>query len=174
MDLRSTTRPLAEIAFYEGRLTSLGAVVPYMPNRVLRQFGMRQIIPLEPVSTHGDYYRQWENHVLAQQYRQPVVEGQPDYVDGYLPWYFSHSHPKVQNPERWIGPSSSKARPEDNHVECVSKRYLLFFFFIYYLYDIVINMYSFVVGEASVPCKDCRGDGIKLDTEGREALWKGL
>ncbi|KAH6807024.1 hypothetical protein C2S51_028132 [Perilla frutescens var. frutescens] len=103
-----------KVTFYEGCITACDIVEPYLPDRVLRQFGRVQTIPhppLDPVvfrrgKKPGQYrvvwgmltsfYEQWESHMLARERRGRVVY--PAWVcsPDYQQWYESISHPRVQ------------------------------------------------------------------------------
>jgi hypothetical protein len=117
---RGSTRQLHPISFYEGLITSVGARAPYMPNRVLRQFGLRQIIPSHPATSYGDCFTQWTNHVVDPSKREPIADGQIDYVEGYMVCFFANTHLKVQNPSGWVGPASGSRSVIDDQASLVS------------------------------------------------------
>ncbi|KAH6785794.1 hypothetical protein C2S51_038249 [Perilla frutescens var. frutescens] len=80
-----------EVTFYEGCITACDIVEPYLPDRVLRQFGRVQTIPHPPLNPvvfrrgkkPGQYrvewgmlasfYEQWESHKLARERRGRVA-----------------------------------------------------------------------------------------------------
>ena len=95
----------------------MSIIEPYHPDRVVRQFGLRQSIPSMPIgpfkgrrgltgqqytvmfrfiAAHWDGYA---NHVLAHASRVPVQPGVPhDCSKDYLPWVRRLLHLRVENP----------------------------------------------------------------------------
>ena len=108
--------PCHEITYYTGCIKCMDIVEPYHPDRVLRQFGRVQSIPLAPLSpmravrgsTANQYrvvyqyldqmWERWQNHVLRDR-GLPVTTTMPDCDRGYMEWYRRISHPIIQNPE---------------------------------------------------------------------------
>ncbi|KAF9592631.1 hypothetical protein IFM89_016279 [Coptis chinensis] len=97
-----------------GCLCCLDDLAAYHPDRVLHQFGRVQGIPLEPlipeldVSTPHNYkiiypniqghqWSQWFNHVLNETMRGTTVVDSSDCDPKYIEWYYSVSHPHVQD-----------------------------------------------------------------------------
>ncbi|CAL5343126.1 unnamed protein product [Camellia sinensis] len=107
--------PCHEITFYSGCLKCLDVVEPYHPERVLRQFGRVQTIPLAPLdpfrAVRGvttDRYKvmyqyldqiweSWDNHVLSARKRSTPVRCPANCVDGYIQWYANITHLYIQN-----------------------------------------------------------------------------
>ncbi|KAH6777765.1 hypothetical protein C2S51_009077 [Perilla frutescens var. frutescens] len=87
---------------------------PYLPDRVLRQFGRVQTIPqrpLDPVVFRqgkklgqyrivwgmlASFYEQWESHMLSEERRGQVAYPAWACSPNYLQWYHSISYPQVQ------------------------------------------------------------------------------
>ncbi|KAH6770450.1 hypothetical protein C2S52_015253 [Perilla frutescens var. hirtella] len=104
-----------EVTFYEGCLTTCDVVEPYLPERVLRQFGRMQTIPhppLDPIlfrrgKKPGQYrvvwgmlasfFEQWESHKLSPERRGRVAHPAWACFPEYLQWYCSISYLRVQN-----------------------------------------------------------------------------
>ncbi|XP_012858915.1 PREDICTED: uncharacterized protein LOC105978049 [Erythranthe guttata] len=104
----------AEKTVHHGTIRWMDTVEPYMPDRVLRQFGFRQIKPADPIRPlkgakrerklasykisyePGD--RTWNiphTHMLSEDYyghwARPAWESSPE----YLPWYLDHTHVRI-------------------------------------------------------------------------------
>ncbi|KAF9600597.1 hypothetical protein IFM89_011126 [Coptis chinensis] len=109
-----------EVSFFNGCLCYLDDLAAYHPNRVLRQFGRVQGIPLKPLipkldtstprnykiiypNIQGHQWSQWFNHVLNETMRGTAVVDSSDYDPKYIEWYYNVSHPRVQNPIRCSG-----------------------------------------------------------------------
>ncbi|KAH7858050.1 hypothetical protein Vadar_019523 [Vaccinium darrowii] len=105
-DRRGDVRP---IAFYTGPIRGMSVVEPYLPDRVLRQFGLVQIIPGDPIAPArvetGDKkynvvytwtdanWTSWEYHVVPEVKRVRTKadvpwECHPDYAQ----WLSRYSH----------------------------------------------------------------------------------
>ena len=112
-------RPLEEIAFYEGNLIYMDSKVPYLPNRVLRQFGLIQSIP-DTLPILGDHYDQFVDHCLSREMRYPIEDDGPTCVMGYMEWFQRNSHPYVENPEKWAMPRKAHTTSSSNPIDVVS------------------------------------------------------
>ncbi|KAI5416911.1 hypothetical protein KIW84_041784 [Lathyrus oleraceus] len=98
-------RVFDEICLYRGCLKWGETVVPYLPDRCLRQFGYRQYVPSPPL----DCMMVTDIDVDWISYHQSVVDvigsssvaTTPSEVeDGYLEWYYRVSHPRLVPPHR--------------------------------------------------------------------------
>ncbi|XP_050899612.1 protein MAINTENANCE OF MERISTEMS [Lathyrus oleraceus] len=98
-------RVFDEICLYRGCLKWGETVVPYLPDRCLRQFGYRQYVPSPPL----DCMMATDIDVDWISYHQSVVDvigsssvaTTPSEVeDGYLEWYYRVSHPRLVPPHR--------------------------------------------------------------------------
>ncbi|XP_012855473.1 PREDICTED: serine/threonine-protein phosphatase 7 long form homolog [Erythranthe guttata] len=103
-----------EKTFHHRTIRWMDTVEPYMPDRVLRQFGFRQIKPSDPIRPlkgakmerklasykisyePGD--QMWNiphTHMLSEDYyghwARPAWESTPE----YLPWYLDHTHVRI-------------------------------------------------------------------------------
>ncbi|XP_012827786.1 PREDICTED: serine/threonine-protein phosphatase 7 long form homolog [Erythranthe guttata] len=99
---------------HHGTIRWMDTVEPYMPDRVLRQFGFRQIKPADPIRPLKGAKRErkiasykvnyepgdqmWSiphTHMLSRDYygrkARPAWESDPE----YLPWYLDHTHVRV-------------------------------------------------------------------------------
>ncbi|KAG5557551.1 hypothetical protein RHGRI_007704 [Rhododendron griersonianum] len=104
-------RPVvADIAFYTGCICCMTVVEPYLPNRVLRQFGLVQFIPGPPLAplrgskgSTDALWQNWRDHLLHEDKRVPVRPGVPwESHHDYLPWFKTVSHLRVSpNRERY-------------------------------------------------------------------------
>ncbi|KAI5396793.1 hypothetical protein KIW84_062860 [Lathyrus oleraceus] len=98
-------RVFDEICLYRGCLKWDETVVPYLPDRCLRQFGYRQYVPSPPL----DCMMATDIDVDWISYHQSVVDvigsssvatTPSEVVDGYLEWYYRVSHPRLVPPHR--------------------------------------------------------------------------
>ena len=98
-------RVFDEICLYRGCLKWGETVVPYLPDRCLRQFGYRQYVPSPPL----DCMMATDIDVDWISYHQSVVDvigsssvatTPSEVVDGYLEWYYCVSHPRLVPPHR--------------------------------------------------------------------------
>ncbi|KAI5387258.1 hypothetical protein KIW84_073413 [Lathyrus oleraceus] len=94
-----------KICLYRGCLKWGETVVPYLPDRCLRQFGYRQYVPSPPL----DCMMATDIDVDWISYHQSVVDvigsssvatTPSEVVDGYLEWYYRVSHPRLVPPHR--------------------------------------------------------------------------
>ncbi|KAK1258499.1 hypothetical protein QJS04_geneDACA017288 [Acorus gramineus] len=110
---------MQEYVFYKGCLVANRVFEPYMPDRMLRQLGHIQTIPLDPtrpdqrtrrpraasgykVSYGGnvEHMEQWENGLLGPKTRGSQVQRPWDTVPEYMGWFERVSHRFVQNPDK--------------------------------------------------------------------------
>lgn len=115
------THPLQSWAWYRGLMVCYGIVEAHHPDRVLRQFGRTQIIPLDPLfggnphksgkwmptyKVNEGYWVDFANniklHVLPKELRGNVAVTHGDYEDDWLRYYMRISHPRVHNPDAGI------------------------------------------------------------------------
>ncbi|KAI5396362.1 hypothetical protein KIW84_062532 [Lathyrus oleraceus] len=94
-----------EICLYRGCLKWGETVVPYLPDRCLRQFGYRQYVPSPPLdcmmATDIDVdWISYHQSVIAVIGSSTVATTPSDAVDGYLEWYYCVSHPRLVPPHR--------------------------------------------------------------------------
>ncbi|KAI5401504.1 hypothetical protein KIW84_066105 [Lathyrus oleraceus] len=94
-----------EICLYRGCLKWGETVVPYLPDRCLRQFGYRQYVPSPPLdcmmATDIDVdWISYHQSVIAVIDSSTVATTPSDAVDGYLEWYYCVSHPRLVPPHR--------------------------------------------------------------------------
>ncbi|CAK8536887.1 unnamed protein product [Lathyrus sativus] len=92
-----------ELCLYRGCLRWGDIVVPYLPDRCMRQFGYRQYIPHPPLdhTMAGDIDVDWISyHQSIQNVIRPTAPATTPYEtdDGYLEWYYRVSHPRLVPP----------------------------------------------------------------------------
>ncbi|KAG5535793.1 hypothetical protein RHGRI_023533 [Rhododendron griersonianum] len=111
---RECRQVVADIALYTGCICCMIVVEPYLPDRVLRQFGLVKLVPGPPLaplrgtrgSTSATYsvvyqytdalWQNWHDHMLHEDKRVPVTPGIPwESHQDYLPWFRRVSHLKV-------------------------------------------------------------------------------
>ncbi|XP_058216531.1 protein MAINTENANCE OF MERISTEMS-like [Rhododendron vialii] len=116
---RERRQVVADIALYTGCICCMIVVEPYLPDRVLRQFGLVQLVPGPPLaplrgtrgSTSATYsvvyqytnglWQNWRDHMLHEDKRVPVTPGIPwESHQDYLPWFRRVSHLKVARGRR--------------------------------------------------------------------------
>ncbi|KAF9614447.1 hypothetical protein IFM89_018683 [Coptis chinensis] len=128
-----------EVSFFSGCLCCLDDLAAYHQDRVLRQFGRVQGIPLKRLipeldtstprnykiiypNIQGHQWSQWFNHVLNETMRGTAIVDSSYCDPKYIEWYYSVSHPRVQNPVRCSGlfkRASVVARPTYDELVCV-------------------------------------------------------
>ncbi|KAI5405223.1 hypothetical protein KIW84_052121 [Lathyrus oleraceus] len=94
-----------EICLYRGCLKWGETVVPYLPDRCLRQFGYRQYVPSPPLdcmmATDIDVdWISYHQSVIAMIGPSTLATTPSDVEDGYLEWYYCVSHPRLVPPHR--------------------------------------------------------------------------
>ncbi|GAU50435.1 hypothetical protein TSUD_134900 [Trifolium subterraneum] len=99
-------RPFEDISWYSGWIMCGSAMIsPYLPERVLRQFGHVQSIPRHPDEsakaglnrfTIGEAFANYlvENYV-TEEMRGPRAQNGFETVPGYIAWFYRVSHPKL-------------------------------------------------------------------------------
>ncbi|KAJ1387865.1 Aminotransferase-like, plant mobile domain [Sesbania bispinosa] len=95
--------PFHDVSRYSGYITCGSIVFPHLPERVLRQYGHIQSIPPSPhdsfpVSGILDvhyHFLHYQEHLLEEVYRGPVMTIPGECVDDYLRWYYRISHPNL-------------------------------------------------------------------------------
>ncbi|KAI5395778.1 hypothetical protein KIW84_062093 [Lathyrus oleraceus] len=75
-------RQFDELCLYRGCLKWGDTVVPYLPDKCLRQFEYRQYFPSPPLDSMME------------------TDIDVDWIDGYLEWYYCVSHPRLVPPHR--------------------------------------------------------------------------
>ena len=116
---------------YHGPIRFLDYIEPYISNRTLRQFGYLQIIPAAPlmptdrtkrsrrsldyrVTYHMDD-RLWMTpaaHMLMSGYYAHRAIPPSACTSDYLDWYYTRSHPFIQNPENVDMPDAEVQQEE--------------------------------------------------------------
>ncbi|KAG5544943.1 hypothetical protein RHGRI_017416 [Rhododendron griersonianum] len=103
---------VSDIAFYTGPIRAMSYVEPYLPDRVLRQFGLLQQIPADPIApqrasrgqhTYHVVYEWTEGfwsspdyHLVPEDKRERTPPGIPwACTDDYIPWLSVFSHQRV-------------------------------------------------------------------------------
>lgn len=97
------TRPFDDIVLYS-RWLSCGSrlTYPHMPESVMHQFGYMHYIPRDPfVSAPSTLTRRvmdvmfddYLNHLVSEEAQSTIAHNDWSYVDDYIWWFFSVSHP---------------------------------------------------------------------------------
>lgn len=127
-----------DIAYFSGIMICFDIAEPYYPDRVLRQFGRVQMIPMLPMKALQEErgftstrYRvsydiskwieeSWRNHLLSETSRSLPVKEPWDFSQEYFLWFSKITHPYVQNPANRLVPVrkvSPPLRSEENSRE---------------------------------------------------------
>ncbi|KAI5384529.1 hypothetical protein KIW84_071506, partial [Lathyrus oleraceus] len=107
-------RQFDELCLYMGCLKWGDTVVPYLPDRCIRQFGYKQYVQSPPLDCMmaNDIDVDWVGYhqsVLAV-IRPTLATTISDIEDGYLEWYYCVSHPRL------ISSHSDEPREVSDHV----------------------------------------------------------
>ncbi|KAG5549659.1 hypothetical protein RHGRI_014833 [Rhododendron griersonianum] len=105
---------VADVVFYTGCIRAMAVLELYLPDRVLRQFGMVQLDPGPPLvplrgsrgaNSHSynvvyaytdGQWENWRDHVMNAEKRVRIQPGVPwDSHPDYLPWFLTVSHFRV-------------------------------------------------------------------------------
>ncbi|KAI8544312.1 hypothetical protein RHMOL_Rhmol08G0286700 [Rhododendron molle] len=122
-----------EIAFYTGPIRAMSVVEPYLPDRVLRQFGLLQRIPADPIAPQRasrgqhtyDVDYEWtegfwsspDYHLVPEDKRERTPPGMPwACTDDYIPWLMVFSHPRVGRGQAPVGLRVRQGREEQVRV----------------------------------------------------------
>ena len=95
--------PYDPVSGFSGYLRCGNTIVSYLPERVLRQFGYRQIVPRSPPErpAGADITVRWLSfHLYSIRYLLQLrqAEHPADCDPEYLDWYYRHSHPLLITP----------------------------------------------------------------------------
>ncbi|KAK9097792.1 hypothetical protein Syun_024837 [Stephania yunnanensis] len=121
--------PFEEVAFYSGYIKCFDAISAYHPERVLRQFGLVQTIPsnpLPPISKRAfqmvfldQFWERWESHVLSLSARGERVSQPWDVAtSSYLHWYGREVRMSGEDLDK-LKASLYNAHPNPGNVDCV-------------------------------------------------------
>lgn len=128
-NIRRGGHPFHDVAYFRGILVCFDITEPYYPDRVLRQFGRVQTIPMLPMKAQQEErgvtstrYRvtydifnwteeNWQNHLLAESSRSVPVNEPWDSTHDYLAWFSKITHPYVQNPINRLIPAKKVSQP---------------------------------------------------------------
>lgn len=87
--------PFPQVALYRGFIRHAGMIFPYLPDRVIRQFGRIQYVPDPPPSSVtcrecDRRFAHWNDHIchLSEEAAFPFQT-----TGEYTPWYIKVSHP---------------------------------------------------------------------------------
>ncbi|KAL2936511.1 Serine/threonine-protein phosphatase 7 long form-like protein [Bienertia sinuspersici] len=104
------------ISLYHGCIRYGSIIEPYMPDRVLRQFGYVQTRPMTPIKPNKEHKPEnsysveygegmmsfWDDpssHCLSVARLGDLALNPWDSSSDYMQWFLQRSHPKVQNPD---------------------------------------------------------------------------
>ncbi|KAL2923157.1 Serine/threonine-protein phosphatase 7 long form-like protein [Bienertia sinuspersici] len=104
------------ISSYHGCIRYGSIIEPYMPDRVLRQFGYLQTRPMPPIKPNKEYKPEnsysveygegmisfWDDpssHCLSVAHLDDLALNPWDCSSDYMQWFLQCSHPKVQIPD---------------------------------------------------------------------------
>jgi len=97
-------RPFDWVSLYSRWLRCGDRMVRYLPERVLRQFGRVQTLPRHPVESvppdvnlaeiTNRFRRALDYALTPQQLEERAVHDMVA-VDGYIDWFYCHSHPRM-------------------------------------------------------------------------------
>ncbi|XP_021846877.1 serine/threonine-protein phosphatase 7 long form homolog isoform X2 [Spinacia oleracea] len=104
------------LTLYHGCIRHCCIIEPYMPDRVLRQFGFVQTPPMTPIFPSNEYkpahsypveypeaimcfWNDPTSHCLSQKRIGDFVQNPWDFSADYRQWFLQRTHPKVQNPD---------------------------------------------------------------------------
>jgi len=102
------TRQFEWVNLYSGWLRFGDRMVRYMPERVLRRFGWVQTIPRHPVESAPidvnlaeitNRFRRALDYALTPQKLGETAIHYVEAVDGYMEWFYRHSHPRMVLPD---------------------------------------------------------------------------
>ena len=96
-------RPLQDVSLFSGHIRCASYTVPYLPERVVRQFGYRQMIPRPPPPTRSaeaviDAWINFHLHTIRYTVQLFPLAHPAHTADGYLDWYRMVSHPRLIPP----------------------------------------------------------------------------
>ncbi|XP_057248066.1 protein MAINTENANCE OF MERISTEMS-like [Beta vulgaris subsp. vulgaris] len=104
------------LSLYHGCIRYASIIEPYMPDRVLRQFGYVQTRPRSPITPNKEnkpahfyaieypesmmcFWDDPSSHYLSMHRLGKEASNPWDCSSDYMQWFLQYSHPKLQNPE---------------------------------------------------------------------------
>ncbi|KMT08947.1 hypothetical protein BVRB_6g136610 [Beta vulgaris subsp. vulgaris] len=104
------------LSLYHGCIRYASIIEPYMPDRVLRQFGYVQTRPMSPITPNKEnkpahfyaieypesmmcFWDDPSSHCLSMHRLGEDASNPWDCSSDYMQWFLQCSHPKLQNPE---------------------------------------------------------------------------
>ena len=119
------TRPFDDISLFSGWLACSSTItVPYLPERVMRQFGYTQTIPRHPAVSAplgltrreiDDIFADYEHHLVPEEARATTAPTDWACADGYISWFFTVSHP-------YMVPTAPGSPPRPAHQEILEEQ----------------------------------------------------
>jgi hypothetical protein len=103
--------PFQQISLYSGWLRFGERMVRYLSERVLRQFGWVQTIPRHPLEITNRFQHALD-YALTPQMLGATAVHYVQAVDGYIDWFYRHSHPCMILPDMPV----SVSRPPEREV----------------------------------------------------------